>query len=94
MICINLSIKNPAGTDKFNSLWNKCRAVTRNKTAEIQLYRWSFNILELRLDTSWQGHDHAGPSFEVGIGGIYFTFSITDNRHWDTKSKSWETYSE
>lgn len=94
MINLILSIKNPFGTDKFKDLWNKSWAVTSNKTAEIQIYQCSSNIFELRVDTSWKGHDHAGPSIEIGVGGVYFSFSITDNRHWDPKSKMWETHTD
>jgi hypothetical protein len=90
MIHINFTIENPFKGSNFTDIWAKAIRVTKNKTLELQIYRYGVNVFELGLRLTFSGSDHAGPSFELGIFGWYFTISLPDNRHWDYENNCWE----
>ena len=47
----------------------------------------------LQLDIQWtRKTDHAGFRFHITILGLFFEFSIYDNRHWDDEKDDYCTY--
>ena len=94
MIRIDASIRNPFKHKPFKNIWTRAWKVSKNKTLEVQIYRYGYNLAELTVDTYWQGEDHAGPRFDLGIFGWYFTVNLHDNRHWDFVKGCWSNTTE
>jgi hypothetical protein len=90
MIHFNFSIANPCRYQQFKDFWQKDLTVTKNKTLELGLYRYAWNLFEFALDLRWWGHDHAGPSLELGILGYTARIGIADRRHWNNTANTWE----
>lgn len=90
MIILNCLIANPWQKEKYKLFVNKHFRVTKNKTFEIECYRYFYNLFELTIDLRWFGHDHAGFKFELNILGLNLGISLCDNRHWDHKNNCWE----
>lgn len=68
------------------------RQLTRNKSLELQLSRFSLDdsrsLFDLCLRWTVRRH-HAGPQFRLEILGFYFGSSIYDHRHWDDDANDW-----
>lgn len=92
MISFNLHILNPRRKENFKSVWSFAKSITKNKHLELQLYRYSWYLLELKIDLSWSGSDHAGPEFHLGLFGFHFRTKLYDSRHWDYDKNSWIKY--
>lgn len=76
----------------WRSLWDKdFGCIFPNKYLEMQLMR-SGTLLDFQLDLSWRGHDHAGPSLNLGLLTWEFNINIYDHRHWDYEKHTWEVY--
>ena len=94
MIRINIDIRNPFRMVHFKNIWSRFWKVTEHRTLEVQIYRYGYNIVEINLETSFTGSDHAGPKFELGVFTWYFVISLPDNRHWDPITNSWQIYND
>ena len=92
MINFSFSIANPFKFDEFQNRWHRAWAVTQNRTLEIQVYRYAYNLFELSLDLRWWGSSHAGPRFELGIAGWTLDISLPSNHHWDSETQDWIKY--
>ena len=92
MINFNVSIANPFKFREFRNLWNRAWAVTRDRTLEVQIYRYAYNLFEFGLDLRWWGTSHAGPRFELGIFGWTLDINLASNHHWNSETQDWERY--
>ena len=92
MINLRAAIRNPFRYSKFENLYDREWKVSKNKTLEIQITKYAFNLIEISLDMSWTGQSHAGPSFECGIFGYTFRIGLHDTRHWDREKHTWKTH--
>jgi hypothetical protein len=92
MITFNISIANPFKYKEFRNLWHRSWAVTQDRTVEVQIYRYTYNLLEFGLDLRWWGDDHAGPKFELGVLGWYVEIGLPSNHHWDRNTSKWEQF--
>lgn len=92
MINIKLNLHNPFSKENFKNFYSKNFKLITHKYFEFQLIRYGINLFEFELDLSFRGHDHAGPSLELGIFGYLVYIRIYDNRHWDYTNNCWEEY--
>lgn len=90
MVRFDFKIRNPFTYKSFESVLSRAYSVSKYRTLELQVFRYSYNLLELVIDFNWKGQDHAGPSFEIGVLGWYFTASLPHNYHWDYEKNDWE----
>lgn len=90
MIYCNFSIANPFKHSPFKSYWQWEYSLSRHKTLEIGFYRYAWDLFEIHLDLRFWGKDHAGPSIELGILGYTARFGISDTRHWNYITNTWE----
>lgn len=92
MIKINFVITNPRRKENFKSLWDFTKSITNHKHLELQFYRYQWYLLELDVDLSWNGSDHAGPEFHLGLFSYHFRIKLYDSRHWDHHNNTWIKY--
>jgi hypothetical protein len=92
MLKLRIGILNPFKFEEFRHIWRCNWAVTKNKTLELEFYRYAYEVVSVDLDLSWRGRDHAGPDFELNILGWSFRIALPDNRHWDWEKDTWEKY--
>lgn len=99
MIRLRLTISNPffkPGKDGGKDYFYKHKTLSKNKSFEIQISKWS-NIstaFVFDLDLNWKGDDHAGPHLEIDLFGFMLDVKIYDHRHWDYENHKWEVYDE
>lgn len=90
MLNFEIQINGPCYRSNFLPLWVKHWELSKNKTLEIEILKFTPSLLTLRFQWSkWR--DHAGLIIELGLLGYEFNFSIRDNRHWDYENHCWET---
>lgn len=89
MVFFNLFVQNPFAKDNFKNIFDKSGTITKNKKWEVQLYQHDPALLELILDTRFNGNDHAGPNITLGLLSYVFTVKLYDSRHWDYKNNKW-----
>jgi hypothetical protein len=96
MINFKIGIKNPwFKYTEGRNLFNRHGNISKNKGWEIEIGKWAaYDIIDIRLDLSWKGSDHAGPNFEINVIGYMFKIAINDSRHWDFETGKWEVYSD
>lgn len=92
MLAFRLSIRNPFKYGEWRDIWQKSWRITKNKTLEICLDHYAYELFELDITTAWRGSDHAGPSLSINLFGLGFRISLPDNRHWDHINNRWECY--
>jgi len=92
VISFRFSVANPFKHESFKDYWQKDISISKNKTFEIGFYRYAWDLFELSVDLRWAGSDHAGPSFEINLLGYTARIGISDNRHWNSTTNSWETH--
>ena len=92
MFNLNISIQNPWTYKPWQVIWQHIWPVTKHRTLEICIDRYANDIIALKFNTTWRGHDHAGPYCEIRVLGLGFTISLPDNRHWDYNDNYWENY--
>lgn len=81
-------LKKPKEVNDYT--WDKSWNISKNKNLEIQLSRWDIDhVLDFKFNGYWYGRDHAGPSLQIDILGLYFYIGIYDRRHWDYKLGKW-----
>jgi len=90
MIRFRFGVANPFKCKEFRNIYARHWAVTKNKTLELQFYRYAYEVVSFDLDLSWQGQSHAGPNLELNILGWNFKIALEDNRHWDHERHCWE----
>lgn len=91
MFKLVFSITNPLAYDPWRSIWQRTWHISKHRTMEISIDRYANDIVSLKFDLSWRGHDHAGPLFEIRLFGLGLMVSLPDNRHWDYNNNCWET---
>lgn len=89
MIYLNFSISNPFSKGAFKPLYNKELDISKNKTFEFSVTYYPRSLLDLYVDTSVRGSDHAGPSIIVALFGVGISVAISDKRHWDHINDTW-----
>lgn len=93
MIDFKLYVKNPFHKNNdFKSLYEKGGKLFGDKCWEVQFMRYSWNLLEVEVDTNMKGRDHAGLSLSIGFLGFIASFKIYDTRHWNHDKNDWEQY--
>lgn len=72
------------------------KPISTNKNIQVQLSKsCNFgNLIGIRIDTNWTGHDHAGPEIEIKLYRFFFIFKIYDKRHWNWETGNWYTEAE
>jgi hypothetical protein len=93
MIYFNVTIRNPYWWDRFKNIkWWHGATPVKNKFWEVQvtktaeLFRIEFEVTTMQ--------DHAGINLELGLLGYGVTFTLYDNRHWNTDEGRWMFYTE
>lgn len=97
MINLQFSIQNPWHNEKrwpWHDLYQSVWRITKNKTLEICIELYSYNLVHFELNTRFWGRDHAGPNLSFGLLGLGFQVQLYDNRHWNYEKNTWETYNE
>ena len=89
MLGIRFRVKNPCRVTEFISYYIIGGYLFANKSWELQLSYYNYDLFSLELDFAGRGHDHAGIKLEVNIFGYTLTAQITDNRHWDSTNNCW-----
>jgi hypothetical protein len=70
-------------------LWSKDGGrLFSHKYIEYELMKDNY-LIKFELDFSFQGKDHAGLDFCLGLFGYVFRVNIYDNRHWDYEKNEW-----
>lgn len=90
MIRLNLELPNLFKGVAFRTYWSKNFRISKTRTLELQVYRYGAQLIDCDVTLHFTGSDHAGPHFELGLLGFYFSISIPDNRHWDLINSRWE----
>lgn len=90
MLALRISLRNPFRYGEWRNIWQRAWCVTKNKTLEVCLDYYAYELFELDVNTAWRGLDHAGPSFSINLFGLGFRVSFPDNRHWDYVNNRWE----
>lgn len=75
---------------KERLFFNPYLKISKNKILELQSGTWKeWSYLHFFL--KWNRHaDHCGFELNLEIFGLYFIFSIYDNRHWNYECNCWE----
>lgn len=90
MIYLSFALSNPWSKQEFDHLWLKNVVVTENKTIELELYKTK-TIIGGSFGLTFR-QDHAGLDFSIDLVGYTFSFSLIDNRHWNSKINDWENW--
>lgn len=86
MIEFNFRINHPRPNDNTKQkdyvLWNK--RLSENWATELQISRMPLrNILDIYVDTSWTGKDHAGPRLGFSLFNWFFNWQLYNVNHWN-----------
>ena len=93
MIYLNINIRNPFWTERFDNLWNRSgKTPFKNKFWEVQVLK-NDNLLRLEFEVTTM-QDHAGANLELGLFGYEIHFTFYDNRHWNYEKNRWHNYEE
>lgn len=90
MIKFEFVLCNPWSSEVFANKWNRTFHLFKHKYLEFQLYRFTSEILGLRLNTMWRGRDHAGLELELVFLGYTLDILLYDSRHWDYGNNTWD----
>lgn len=82
----NIWNKNPT----FKGIKFKHWSLTKHKTLEMELCRYTGELFDLELNTCFRGHDHAGFKMAVSVACYNLSISLVDNRHWCYSTNTWE----
>lgn len=88
----SFAIRNPfynPNTNIWKPFYQNETLISENKTFEIVLYKYFFNLFECTIDLKFTGHDHCGPSFELCVLGFGICLQVFDNRHWNIEENRW-----
>lgn len=92
MIKLSFSILNPKSLDKFEHIYQRSGAITKNKSWEFEVYKQDQTFLDIDIDTCIIGRDHAGIGIVLGLLSYVFYAKIYDNRHWDYTNNKWKEH--
>ena len=81
MIRFNAALLNWRKPCEFKSLYQRAWVVSANRTLELQLYRYDYELLSFSVDLHWKGESHAGPEIELNLLGWNFRIGLPNNRH-------------
>lgn len=94
MINLRLVLENPWSRGKFQNKWSKTKKLWGHRVFEMQLYKFSTDLLGFAVNTGWRGRDHAGPEFELMLFTYTLVIKFYDSRHWDYDTNKWQVYNE
>lgn len=83
MIYIGFDISNPWSKQDFEVVCELERAVTKNKSIDINLHK-NKTILSASFGISAR-QDHSGFTFDIGLFGYQLDVFFYDNRHWNER---------
>lgn len=89
---LSFCIRNPCYNPNANiwkPFYQKEKLISKNKTFEIVLYKYLYNIFEFTVDMRFTGRDHCGPSLELCLFGFGICLQIFDSRHWNIEENRW-----
>lgn len=92
MLSLNFYIYNPWYTENFKNLFNFTKKISKHKVFELEVSRYSYDLLGIHLSTKWSGADHEGPRLDLALLGHSVSAKIYDTRHWDYENNSWCKY--
>jgi hypothetical protein len=75
---------------KWTSFWDREIAVSKNKTLLLQFMR-SGSIIGFAFRWNIR-QDHAGAMLNLELLGFELLVELSDNRHWDDNTGTWEVY--
>ncbi len=80
-----IRIKNPKpGTREQHDYVTWDKRLSKNWATELQISKWPMqNLIELWVDLSWTGEDHAGPRLCLEFFGWFFSFRVYNVNHWN-----------
>lgn len=88
MIHVYARLDNPVGSHDFHNLGCYTKALTKNKTLELE-HSFYLGVL-FALDFQFYNQtDHSGLRIHLGLLGYNVDFQIRDNRHWDYDMNDW-----
>ena len=71
------------------------KRISTNWAFAFQLSKWATdNLLEIHVDTSWRGKDHAGPLLYIELFGFMIDIKIYNVNHWNWDTGKWYTKEE
>lgn len=97
MIRASLHITNPWFKEderSFKNLFCSEKPISKHKSYCFEVLRYDRDLLEIEVDLSWSGKDHAGPDVTIGLFTYSLHFQIYDNRHWNHDTGNWYTQAE
>ena len=80
MISFSLFLNNPF-SNRWESLYNKSIAVSKNMSAEFEVFRDN-TIISLMFRWGIR-QSHAGVMLDLGLLGYSISLQFYDNRHWN-----------
>lgn len=92
MIDFGIRLRNPFACQPFRTVFCFAKQLTNHKFFELQFSRYAFNWFEVGVDLNWRQTDHAGPWLVLNLFGWTVDARITDSRHWNDETNTWETY--
>jgi hypothetical protein len=93
MIYFNINIRNPKWWNRFKNI--KCwmgETPIKHKFWEFQVMKTA-ELFRIELEVTTQ-QDHAGCNLEFGLLGYGVSFTVYDNRHWNSEEGRWMIYTE
>lgn len=92
MISFDIQLINPWSRHHFESIWCRDQKIIGNKSYCVEVLRNSKILFSLNINLNWRGHDHAGPTINLGFMGYELCGQIYDHRHWNYQLNNWEIY--
>ena len=89
MIHISFGLSNPWGRP-FDNLWNRSGLITNHKAWEVELLQ-TRTMIGFELSFT-QRQSHAGLTVELAVLGRSVCFTISDTRHWNHETGTWEVH--
>jgi hypothetical protein len=91
MISFSLFLSNPF-SNRWANIYNRTIAVSKNMTAEIEVYRDN-TIVSLMFRWAIR-QSHGGVMLDIGVLGYSVSVQCYDNRHWNAEAGRYYNYGE
>lgn len=89
MINLSFRVLNPFSKATFRLVYVVSGVITRNKSWEFEIYKYR-DLVNIAFEWT-TATDHAGVKLSLGVFGYLASFTIYDNRHWNTEKDTWNT---
>jgi len=67
-------------------------SVTKNKSLEIHFAKFG-TFFDFDVNFNWKRKcDHAGVYFDIQLFGFFFETNLSDDRHWNYETNTYESY--